>query len=396
MLRTVRIENFKSLAKVELELGRFNMFIGANGSGKSNLLEALGILGAAAYGVVDDESLLRRGVRPGVPQLYKSAFPHTSRAQHITFEGEDESGASYRVTLWNPAGDPSPAWKFKHETLIDADGAELVTRGPRTKEAPNQAKGLAASKMAEIEPSNPAVQLMERLGRFAIYAPNTPTLRQLIPDPQAREPIGLSGGRLPESVLGLISILSKGENYSGLGHGIIELIDWISGFGVSTASSVPLSPSAARSPLVVQFTDRFMASRRNKLSGYDASEGALYVLFYAVLALHPRVPEILAVDNFDQALNPRLVKRLTTAVCDWTNAVEPKRQWLLTGHNPAALDGLPLNQPDVCLFAVDRDSNGHTCVNRIDLAEAQKRRPDNSWTLSRMWMNGYLGAVPNV
>ncbi|EHM1750425.1 TPA: ATP-binding protein [Salmonella enterica subsp. salamae serovar [1],40:z35:e,n,x,z15] len=46
-----------------------NCFIGANGAGKSNLLEALGILGSADNGVIDDESLLPRGVRVDVPRF---------------------------------------------------------------------------------------------------------------------------------------------------------------------------------------------------------------------------------------------------------------------------------------------------------------------------------------
>ena len=41
MIRHLRIERFKSLVKLELELGRINLFVGANGSGKSNLLEAV-------------------------------------------------------------------------------------------------------------------------------------------------------------------------------------------------------------------------------------------------------------------------------------------------------------------------------------------------------------------
>jgi predicted ATPase len=65
MITRFSVESFKSLEKVEVELGSVNVFVGANGSGKSNLLEAIGVLGAAAFGRVDDESLLRRGVRPG-------------------------------------------------------------------------------------------------------------------------------------------------------------------------------------------------------------------------------------------------------------------------------------------------------------------------------------------
>ena len=74
MIESFSVRTFKSLEDVTVDLGQVNVFIGANGSGKSNLLEALGVLSAAAYGRVDDQSLLSRGVRPGVPQLYKSAF----------------------------------------------------------------------------------------------------------------------------------------------------------------------------------------------------------------------------------------------------------------------------------------------------------------------------------
>ena len=48
MIRKVDIRGFKSIYSTTLELGRLSCFIGANGVGKSNLLEALGVLGAAA------------------------------------------------------------------------------------------------------------------------------------------------------------------------------------------------------------------------------------------------------------------------------------------------------------------------------------------------------------
>ena len=78
MIQKLKVESFKSLEKVEVELGQVNVFVGADGSGKSNLLEALGVLSAAADGKVNDLVLLQRGVRPGGPKLYKSAFPTTT------------------------------------------------------------------------------------------------------------------------------------------------------------------------------------------------------------------------------------------------------------------------------------------------------------------------------
>ena len=120
MIRKLKIERFKSLVKLELELGRINVFVGANGSGKSNLLEGLGVLGAAAFGRVDDETLLRRGVRPGVPRLYRSAFGSKGGkriVQDIGLEAIDKSGAFLTVTLWNADKNVGGPWTFKTEKL---------------------------------------------------------------------------------------------------------------------------------------------------------------------------------------------------------------------------------------------------------------------------------------
>lgn len=64
-----------------MELGHVNVFIGANGSGKSNLLEALGVLSAAANGKVDEQALLARG---GVVLVFLSStnLPSPLRLEH--------------------------------------------------------------------------------------------------------------------------------------------------------------------------------------------------------------------------------------------------------------------------------------------------------------------------
>ena len=48
MISRLEIKGFKSLVDVSIDLGAVNVFIGANGSGKSNLLEAMGMLGACS------------------------------------------------------------------------------------------------------------------------------------------------------------------------------------------------------------------------------------------------------------------------------------------------------------------------------------------------------------
>jgi len=121
----------------------------------------------------------------------------------------------------------------------------------------------------------------------------------------------------------------------------------------------------------------------------------LYVIFCAALCLLPQAPRLLAIDNLDQALNPRLVTRLTARLSGWLEKGGADRQLLFTAHNPAVLDGLDLSDPEVRLFAVERNSNGLTRVRQLVLT-AELARLNAQYPLSRLWLMGHLGAVPNV
>jgi predicted ATPase len=400
MITKFSVQSFKSLEKTEVELGSVNVFVGANGSGKSNLLEAIGVLGAAAFGRVDDESLLRRGVRPGVPRLYKSAFPTkvAEKRPHIFFCAENLR-AKYQVSLWNPIRDPSPAWQFKSERL-ESDRNLIAQRSPfkKTDQLLDPEQGLTALKSFELQRGNPARELLDSLRTFSIYCANTPTLRGLLSDPQVREPIGLSGGRLPQALAELLRAryVKGNEDLAEKCNEISPMIDWAQDFGSANSAMVPLSPSAASMSRVVRFVDRYMVKGKNVLTGYDASEGALYILFAAVILLHPKAPSICAIDNVGQALNPRLAMRLAKAICNWTLNSKSDRQVLMTAHNPAVLDALPLKDDRVRLFTVDRDSRGHTVVERVKVDETLIAKASEGWTLSRMWVNGLIGGVPDV
>lgn len=395
MIRTLTIQGFKSIHQTSLELGRVNCFIGANGVGKSNVLEALGVLGAAASGVVDDESLLRRGVRAGLPRLYKSSFLSERTPAHISLGVEGFAGASYRVSLLNPLDSPEPAWSYKTEVLSDGTH-EIVSDGVRNKKNLNPQAGLAALKQVDLEPDNPAARLMQCLREYAIYCPNTPTLRGVVPDIQSRRPVGLNGGLLAESFEALRHALeAKGEAGELLLDQVLELIDWVADVQATSHGAALVSSKVPRTKLMLKFTDRFMNKSRNELTAYDASEGALYIIFCAVLCLLPEAPRMLAIDNLDQALNPRLLAKLTSRLSGWLQHHAAPRQLLFTAHNPAVLDGLDLLDPETRLFAVERNNHGLTVVRRIQLS-GELAAMHAHYPLSRLWLMGHLGAVPHV
>ena len=390
MITSIHIRGFKTLLDVSIDLGSVNVFIGANGSGKSNILEAVGVLSAASSSVVNDESLLRRGVRPGLPILYKTSFQDEKTPQAIIFDIKTAEGVKYSVSLHNPLEKPSKNWQYKTESLYVGE-KKLFSGGVKT--WINKEVGLATASLSASEPSSPEVYFLQRLQDYAIYTPNTPSLRGLLPD-SIRGAVGLQGGGLAEAV----DNLAQSVEESNFLEEALELLDWVGDVKLSRSASVFLSPAVPRQQNVLVFQDRFMKKDRNSLTAYDASEGALYVLFALVLARSPKMAPLFAVDNFDQALNPRLLQRLMQKFCSWILKHDNKpRQVLMTVHNPIVLDGLPINDDRIRLFTVDRDNQGITRVQRVVLTEElQQLASEQKWPLSRLWVMGHLGGMPDV
>ena len=396
MLEHLFVRTFKTLDDVSVDLGRVNVFIGANGSGKTNLLEALGVLSAAADGKVDDQTLLARGVRPGLPALYKSAFPALPGKRippHLRF-GASSPQAQYEVSLHNPLDDPAPAWRYKTERWEDGNDL-LVTRMPTRPDKTNAERGLAALTAVQTA-SGAGLDLLRLLQGYVIFSPATSVLRGVSPETQPKKPVGLSGGNLPRAVLDLLRQRKKNDRSRRICRDVLGLVDWAKGFGSAPSDTLALSPAAAASKRVVRFRDRFMRSERNVLSGYDASEGALYALFLAVISGHRASPALCAVDNADHGLNPRLARSLMEHLCNWYLDADEPRQILLTTHNPLVLDGLLLQDDRVRLFTVSRTGSGRTSVRRVELNDDLLRKAEEGWSLSRLWVMGCLGGVPDV
>lgn len=107
---------------------------------------------------------------------------------------------------------------------------------------------------------------------------------------KAAEPVGLSGGRLAEAVNDVLGHILFHHGNIELYESVLELIDWADELAVTGPDAAPVSKNIPQPTRILRFRDRFMALGGNILSGYDASEGALYVLFMTVLVHHPKSP----------------------------------------------------------------------------------------------------------
>lgn len=411
MLTKIGIQGFKSVYNIQdLELGQVNVFIGANGSGKSNLLEAVGMLSAAVAGRVDAKHLLERGVRHGGPGLYKTSLKK-EKYQPLTLKAEGRWNgikAKYEVHLDNSLEKPTDTWQYLQEHLW-RDNTEILERRLTKIILANsdlyQSSGVEDNsgvfnsliKGGFKFPDNALTEFYNILNRYVIFAPTTPVLRGIQPDIVPLEPLGLLGGRLAEAIEDILDPEKRRLGGSDLDD-VLNLLDWVDEFDITAPSRKLLSPHVPSLRSIIRFKDYWMGKKRNELSGYDASEGALYVLFTLVSALHPYTPVFFAIDNFDQSLNPRLARSLARIFCKLIIESAPRRQVFLTIHNPSVLDGLDLRDSRIRLFAVDRtrSTKWATEARRIQVSDEVLNATEHGLSLSNLWVMGRLGGVPNL
>ena len=389
-LKNIRIQNFKSLYDVSLEPGRVNVFIGANGSGKSSVLEAIGVLSAAMTDRVNSNSLLRKGVRLSTSSLYKSKFLSIEKeSKTVDFSIEwGLNGHSYDYTSYMTVPNDDDSWKYFAES-VTRDGESVYGRSNRSSVQLNNKIGYFT--VSENLSTGEYLEAAKYIRDYGIYQPDTLTLRGTVADPVQMNPIGLNGGRLAEAIQDLIN--QDGEDLmfgSMYMEDILELIDWASEFKVGKPKKSILNPGVPTTQQIIEFKDKYLKDTAS-FTGYDASEGALYVLFMLALAMHDKAPKMFAIDSFDHAMNPRLARRVTEVFCN--KIVEGGKTVFMTTHNPLVLDGLNLSDDNIRLFTTERNVNGYVEVRRIKVSEELLKM---NQPLSRLWINGALGGVPEL
>jgi predicted ATPase len=431
MIRKVQISNFKSIPDLTLDLGCVTVLIGANGSGKSNILEAIALASAAAKNKMDNEFLISRGIRVTDNRFMRSAFDSQLPSNGVrrgVSQNRDESasettpasGTPIKVSVWGG----TDVW-FDYELFADENASypkwkqHLRLRANKPLPAPNQSDArskikmtveqvarligefveeeiqLPGRKQSEVgkefkitaeEFSDIVDKIAEQLARrstgnlsdFLIFCPENSALRTFQSEGQIL-PLGIRG----EGLFAHLKALDSDKNRPRLKkiQEKLTLIDWFESFDVPE----DLSPGERS----IRIRDRYLPEN-TLFDQRSANEGFLFLLFYMTLLVSPDGPSFFSIDNIDTSLNPKLCIALLQQIV--MLAKEYDKQVILTTHNPAILDGLDLNDDGQRLLVVDRNKAGHTRVRRVD---PPKLGPGQSPTnLSEAFLRGYLGGLP--
>jgi predicted ATPase len=412
MISKLEIHNYKSLHELTLEVGRFNVLIGENGCGKSNLLEAIALTAAAAATKLDNEFLTSRGIRVTEPKLMRSAFDDENLSESIKIDMNfydiavpqkyefNHNNQSY--SKWNMVNIPlsklalsklALLWSELSDINSKVDKISAVGKEVQKKEELYERTSYVRKEILNIVTDNcfrdnkiMAENYLEYYQRiidnekilqnFIIYSPENTALRNFSKEGQI-EPLGING----EGLLKLLKVTKHNspEQWQEI-QDSLELFDWFDGIEI---------PDISSNDDQVSITDRYLTQVIDQRS---ANEGFLFVLFYIALMVSKYTPKIFAIDNIDTSLNPKLCTKLIKVLINLAKKYD--KQVFVTTHNPAILDGINLGDDEQRLLVVSRNKLGHTNFKRIELADKPRSSNNEDLKLSEAFLRGYLGGLP--
>jgi predicted ATPase len=386
MIREIHVSNFKSIDKLDMEFGRVNVLIGANGCGKTNILEAICLGGAALAGKLDNEFLAPRGIRYAEPLTMRAGFTKKDLKKPIKMRLVSEQGVALEFALGTPATPFAVFDLLKIPKVLLPPGVEalkdMIPADQRHDADTHFSMHVRQGRFPDLEAVREqyesgyvASTYFGNLESFLIYAPDPFALRRL--EDEARTlPLGTRG----DGLFRLLATFSP-EQMKQVKE-FLHVIDWFDDFEIQPATL----PGERR----LRIKDQYLADGLVYFEQRAANEGFLFLLFYLCLFISEYTPAFFAIDNLDNGLNPKLCTYLCQTLCQL--ATKHKKQAIITTHNPAVLDGLDLKDDEQRLFVVYRNVEGRTRMRRIVPKDLPHGGPPVR--LSEAFLRGYIGGLP--
>lgn len=384
MIKQITIQNYKSVVNATFPLKPFNVMIGANGCGKTNILEAIAIAAAANSNKLDYEYFANRGIRVVDPRFMLPAFEDVDADGILLHIETDEKEVSEFNIRYNKDAKP-PRWEdtslnaYSFAVFLKANEINNISKLKdfiEKSESDFQDKQIniklnKTPNGIEISPS------CEELLSFTIYSLEETILRKADNDSRLY-PLGRHG----DGLFAYLKNLATREDGTAIMQEIIEnleVLDWFDGMEIPEAQ--------LSSEFNIKLHDRYIDEAISFFDQRSTNEGFLYLLFYLTLIISDETPTFFAIENIDASFNPKLcrevIERLTLL------AKKHGKQIVATTHNPSVLDGLDITGEDHELLVVRRNIDGYTKVNNVETKGLL------NMNLSEAWLKGFIGGLPD-
>lgn len=383
---TIKVKGFRRLHDVTLPLAPLNVLIGANGAGKTSLLEVFSVLAASASGnllsvmndfggieanlsLISDEKAARSRecslkIARAVPEIADVPLQYeiTLRPRGVTYEITEESLAFYR--------DPN---QRKSENYVESKLGQVryFDTGVMEMTTPDWELNSMESALSQVprmyeEPENFRRGLASSTHYHALdVSPRAPVK---LPQPMRDSKLP---GRHGEDLVSCLYWLreTNPDHY--------ETIEDTLRAGFPNFERLNFPPVAAGT-LALTWKERHL---KHPFYMHQLSEGTLRFLWLVTLLYSPGLTEVTLLDEPEVSLHPELLSLLAECLRD----ASKRTQLIVATHADRLVRFL---KPDE-VIAVDLDESQGAVFTRateLDLGEWLR-----DYSMDQLWQNGRLG-----
>ncbi|MFL6197547.1 MAG: AAA family ATPase [Thermoanaerobaculia bacterium] len=382
-LTRVILENYKSIARCDVALGPLSFLVGANGSGKSNFLDALGLVADSLRSSLDhairdrggiNEVRLRSGGHPTHFGIRLEFSLHSSQWGYYAFRVGALKGGGF-VVQKEECSIVGPDILSPPVQYTVREGKVTATSRVAPAASSDRLYLVNASGLPEFRP------LYEALSSMGFYNLNPDEIRDLQP-PDTGELLARDGSNLA-SVLGQLQARSPGmkqrvEEYLGK---VVPGVQGVAAVAIGSKETLEFRQQSEGS----KKPWRFLAA--NMSDGTLRALGILVALFQSANGHRPRVP-LVGIEEPEVALHPAAAGVLLDALRD----ASQRTQVLVTSHSPELLDDEQI--PGEAILAVMAE-RGLTRIGPLDEVGRSALR-DRLYTPGELLRLNQLAPDPEV
>jgi predicted ATPase len=376
----LRVKGFRRLADVAFELRPLTVMIGANGVGKTSVLDAVSLLSQAARGglnaAIGEHSGLSAILTNGSsPSLHLGCSMNAGIHRHLQYDLQIlPQGHAYRISEERLSLDRDSGTRISN--YIEGKGASISYLDEKTKQGvrPTWQYDPLETALAQT-PKNFDKQenFRQQLGSVAFYHALNVEPRSPVRLPQQMRPAPLPG-KDGEHLVSCLYYLRETE------HVRFEAIEDALSAAFPRFQRLDFPPVAAGT-LALAWREKGLS---NPLYMHQLSEGTLRFLWLATLLQSPALPAIVLIDEPEVSLHPELLSLLS----DLMREASARSQIIVATHSDRLVRFLKPKE----ILTMDVGDNGATELTWADARDLKAWMED--YSLDELWSNGRLGARP--
>ena len=357
-LKSVHIENYRSLRDVEFPLKPLTVLVGPNASGKSNVLRALSLLNMM---MIHEELPLVDIIRDSL---------WAGEASHITFQLQatiEKKRAAYELEFKAVADNPFVAEKLSVDDVqvISIQNGEGVVWDESGKNRTDYKSNKLALRSAGDYGAKPVTNtLTEFIKGWEVYDFQPNRIRRQFEE--------LPFAIVEKVMWGKSKALPKSPR-EGNGWTLSELLAYWHKNTPERFHNVSESLAASTNISIDQWQGNqfcLLEGYKNPIPLVQASDGTLRLVTYYILLNLPELPPLIAIEEPERNLHPGAL----TDIANVLEQIAERTQVIITTHNSQLLDAFnPENLSNSLgvLLLGNRLGQGTEIINLGDIREDQ-------------------------